>query len=225
MQLHWDNLLRGALGMFFLIFVCWLLSNNRRAINWKLVFMGIVAQVMFAMGVLHTTAFGQPVFWMFFGLILAYTIIRKFSQSLKGEVKFSHQPTDLALSVVWQTLLVVGLIFATRLFDTWSSLLMAISVFSILGIAFSMGNRHPELLKWNILVSSVIITLCIYIKLCPPDLFRVVLRSASDVFVDLINISHKGTEFLFGNLADDKQSWAYIFAIQVLPNIIFFAAL
>jgi len=81
------------------------------------------------------------------------------------------------------------------------------------------------LLKWNILISSAIVTVCIYTKVCPPDLFRIVLKSASDVFVDLINISHKGTEFLFGNLADDKQSWAYIFAIQVLPNIIFFAAL
>jgi len=220
-----ENLLRGALGMFFLIFVCWILSNNRRAINWKLVFMGIVAQVMFAMGVLHTTAFGQPVFWIFFGLILVYTIIRKFSQTSKGEVKITHQPSDIVLSFIWQGFLIAGLILSTYLFSTWAGLIMTISVFTILGIAFSMGNRHPELLKWNILLSSAIVTICIYASLCPPDLFRIVLRSASDVFVDLINISHKGTEFLFGNLADDKQSWAYIFAIQVLPNIVFFAAL
>jgi concentrative nucleoside transporter, CNT family len=47
-----ENILRGALGMFFLIFICWLLSNNRRAINWKLVIIGIVAQICFALGVL-----------------------------------------------------------------------------------------------------------------------------------------------------------------------------
>ncbi|MBD0332833.1 MAG: hypothetical protein ICV66_09265, partial [Chitinophagaceae bacterium] len=29
------NLGRGALGMFFLVFVCYLLSSNRRAINWR----------------------------------------------------------------------------------------------------------------------------------------------------------------------------------------------
>src|SRR4030095_3490635 len=220
-----ENLLRGALGMFFLIFVCWILSNNRKAINWKLVSMGIVAQVMFAMGVLHTTAYDQPVFWTLFGLILLFTIYRKASQVMKGEVKVTHQPSDLALSVVWQILFVGGIVLSTQLFSNWSGLLMTISVFSILGIAFSMGNRHPELLKWNILLSSAIITIGIYSKLCPPDLFRIILQSASNVFVSLINISHKGTEFLFGNLADDKQSWAYIFAIQVLPNIIFFAAL
>src|SRR4030095_11058223 len=104
-----ENLLRGALGMFFLIFVCWLLSNNRRAINWRLVLMGVIAQVMFAMGVLHTTAFGQPVFWMFFGLILLFTIIRKFSQASSDHARVPHSPTDLGLSVLWQLLFVAGL--------------------------------------------------------------------------------------------------------------------
>ena len=47
-----ENILRGILGMFFLILVCFLLSNNRKAINWRLVMLGIVAQVMFALGVL-----------------------------------------------------------------------------------------------------------------------------------------------------------------------------
>ena len=220
-----ENLLRGALGMFFLILVCWILSNNRRAINWKLVVMGIVAQVMFAMGVLHTTAFGQPVFWMLFGLIIVYTIFRKISQTTSGQVRITSEATDLALSVVWHILFFGGLVFAIQIFGTWSSLVMTISAFAILVIAFSMGSRHPELLKWNILISALAITVCIYTKICPPDLFRIVLQSSGRVFVDLIDISHKGTEFLFGNLADDKQSWAYVFAIQVLPNIIFFAAL
>ena len=220
-----ENLLRGALGMFFLILVCWILSNNKKAISWKLVVMGIVAQVMFAMGVLHTTAFGQPVFWMLFGLILVYTIVRKISQTTSGQVRITSDPTDLALSAVWHILFFGGLVFAIQIFGTWSSLVMAISSFAILIIAFSIGSRHPELLKWNILISALAITVCIYTKICPPDLFRIVLQSSGRVFVDLIDISHKGTEFLFGNLADDKQSWAYVFAIQVLPNIIFFAAL
>ena len=47
----------------------------------------------------------------------------------------------------------------------------------------------------------------------------------SDRFVGLINLSHQGTDFLFGNLAKPDMNWGYVFAIQVLPNIIFFAAL
>ncbi|MGV3767873.1 MAG: NupC/NupG family nucleoside CNT transporter [Chitinophagaceae bacterium] len=110
-MLHWENLGRGAIGMFFLLFICYLLSNNRKAINWRLIGIGVVAQICFALGVLKVNFIK-----IFFGWI-------------------------------------------------------------------------------------------------------------SDKFVELINIGHKGTEFIFGKLADPTGNWAYVFAVQVLPNIIFFAAL
>lgn len=236
------NLGRGALGMAFLIFLCYLLSNNRKAIDWKLVLMGVLAQVMFAMGVLHTTFFGQPVFWIMFGLVLVFTIIRKFLNIRKGDYesetintsdqiplqpnpRVTYDLTYIVLSLLWQAFLIAGLILAPQLFLDWSNLAILISVIAILLIAFKMGARHAELMKWNILISAAILTLCVYTKVSPPDIFRIVIQAASSVFVELINVSHKGTEFLFGNLADPSQSWAYVFAIQVLPNIIFFAAL
>ena len=37
--------------MFFLIFICWLLSTDRRAINWKLVLIALVAMIAFYLGV------------------------------------------------------------------------------------------------------------------------------------------------------------------------------
>ena len=220
-----SNLGRGALGMAFLILVCYLLSTNRKAVNWKLVVFGILAQVMFAMGVLHTTFLGQPVFWMLFGVVLLYTVFRKLGKARSGEAPITSDSGGLGMSVLWQALFAGGLILAPRLFGTWSSLAMTLSVVGVLLIAFRLGSRHPELMKWNILISSTILTLCVYTRVCPPEIFRVVLQSVSSVFVSLINVSHKGTEFIFGNLADPSQSWAYVFAIQVLPNIIFFAAL
>ncbi|MFN2438598.1 MAG: NupC/NupG family nucleoside CNT transporter [Chitinophagaceae bacterium] len=219
------NLGRGAIGMAFLIFVCYLLSNNRKAINWKLVVFGILAQAMFAMGVLHTTVGGQPVFWVLFGAVLLYTIGRKFLKVKNGTAPVTNDGLSIGMSFLWQILFVAGLILAPRLFGNWSSLAMTISVIGVLIIAFKMGARHPELMKWNILISSLVITICVYAKVCPPEIFRIILQSFSSVFVALINVSHKGTEFLFGNLADPSQGWAYVFAIQVLPNIIFFAAL
>lgn len=106
-----ENILRGMLGMGFLIFVCYLLSNNRKAINWKLVGIGVVAQICFALGVLKV------------------------------------------------------------------------------------------------------------------NFVKIIFQKVSDLFVGVINVGHKGIEFMFGNLSDSSGSWAYIFAVQVLPNIIFFAAL
>ncbi|MCA9273302.1 MAG: hypothetical protein KDA31_09675 [Phycisphaerales bacterium] len=41
----------------------------------------------------------------------------------------------------------------------------------------------------------------------------------------LLAFSRSGGEFLFGNLADASQSWGFVFAVQVLPTIIFFASL
>src|SRR4051812_22252467 len=111
MPSQWENLGRGALGMFFLLITCWLFSNNRRAINWKLVIIGVIAQICFALGILR--------------------------------INF------------------IKLIFG-----------------------------------W-----------------------------LSEKFVELINIGHKGIEFMFGKLADQSGNWGYIFAVQALPNIIFFAAL
>jgi CNT family concentrative nucleoside transporter len=95
-------------------------------------------------------------------------------------------------------------------------------------------------MKWGTLTSCLILAICVYVKACPPDIFKIILQSVSSSFVDLINLSHKGTEFIFGFLANSSDpwaqklqeltsnpnsNWAYVFAIQVLPNIIFFAAL
>lgn len=221
------NISRGALGMFFLILVCYLLSNNRRAINWKLVGMGLFAQVMFAMGVLHTTVGGQPVFWLAFGIILIYTIYNKFSRvkNKAPESAITYDTTSIISLLVWQIFFIVGLILAPTLFGKWTNLSIFISCIIILILIFRIGKKHGELMKWGILLSCVFITGAVYSKVCNPEIFKNILQSVSDVFVSLINISHKGTEFMFGKLADDKQSWAYVFAIQVLPNIIFFAAL
>lgn len=108
-----ENLLRGVLGMFFLVLVCFLFSNNRRAINWKLVLIGIIAQVCFALGILRV------------------------------------------------------------------------------------------------------------------NFIKIIFGWVSEKFVELINIGRKGTEFMFGSLADSTSTgnWGYVFAIQVLPIIIYFAAL
>jgi CNT family concentrative nucleoside transporter len=46
------SLLRGILGMFSLIFIAFLFSSNRKAINWKTVGIGLAFQLIIAIGVL-----------------------------------------------------------------------------------------------------------------------------------------------------------------------------
>lgn len=48
----WSSLFRGLLGMIALILIAFLLSRNRRHINWKLVLKGILLQVVLALLIL-----------------------------------------------------------------------------------------------------------------------------------------------------------------------------
>lgn len=47
-----NSLVRGALGMFVLLLISYLLSQNRKAINWKTIGFGLAAQLLLAIGVL-----------------------------------------------------------------------------------------------------------------------------------------------------------------------------
>jgi len=46
------DLLRGGLGIAVMIGVCYLLSNDRRAINWRLVIGGLALQIVLALLIL-----------------------------------------------------------------------------------------------------------------------------------------------------------------------------
>jgi CNT family concentrative nucleoside transporter len=47
-----ESLTRGALGMIMLVLIAFLFSNNKRAVNWKTVGIGLTAQLILAIGVL-----------------------------------------------------------------------------------------------------------------------------------------------------------------------------
>ena len=53
------TLLRGTLGMFFLVLVCFLFSTNRSAINWKTVIVGIFLQFVLAIAILKVPGVSQ----------------------------------------------------------------------------------------------------------------------------------------------------------------------
>ena len=67
-----ESILRGIIGMIFLIFVAFIFSNNRKAINWKSAIVGLSAQLILAILVLKVE-FVQKIF-EFFGKIFVKTI-------------------------------------------------------------------------------------------------------------------------------------------------------
>ncbi len=50
-----ESFMRGVLGIIFLIFTTYLLSNNKKAINWKTAGFGLILQLVLAIGVLKVS--------------------------------------------------------------------------------------------------------------------------------------------------------------------------
>ncbi|MGL1889161.1 MAG: NupC/NupG family nucleoside CNT transporter [Reichenbachiella sp.] len=49
------SLIRGLIGIFVIIFLAWALSNNRKAISWRVVGFGLGAQLLLALSILHVS--------------------------------------------------------------------------------------------------------------------------------------------------------------------------
>ncbi|CDF78011.1 Na+ dependent nucleoside transporter [Formosa agariphila KMM 3901] len=115
-----NSLLRGLLGMLVLLLICYLLSSNRKAINWKTIGVGLGAQAILAIGVLKIE-FVQDAF-EFVGKIFVKTLefTQAGSQFLLGDMMnvdsfgfifvFQILPTIIFFSALTSVLFYLGII-------------------------------------------------------------------------------------------------------------------
>ena len=98
--------------------------------------------------------------------------------------------------------------------------MLGIITIFVVGFLFS-ENRSA--VNWR----SVLGAFCIQVVFAAFILYipigRVVLNSVSGAVSGILEYGHEGTEFLFGQLAQFKLG--FIFAVNVLPSIVFFSAL
>jgi len=117
-----NSFLRGVLGMFVLVLISYLLSANRKAINWRTVGFGLGAQVILAIGVLKV-AFVQSFFeWVgsLFIAVLDFTMEGTkflFASFSTGEIEaplitfaISILPTVIFFSALTSVLFYLGII-------------------------------------------------------------------------------------------------------------------
>ncbi|MFY9241899.1 MAG: nucleoside transporter C-terminal domain-containing protein [Polaribacter sp.] len=130
---------RGALGMFVLILIAFLFSNNRKAIDWKRVLLGLSLQVLIAIGVLKVK-FIQVIFDFIGGIfieILTYT--KAGSEFLFAGIvadtstfgyifAFQVLPTIIFFSALTSLLFYLGII-------QWIVKILAILLSKLLGIS------------------------------------------------------------------------------------------
>jgi CNT family concentrative nucleoside transporter len=93
----------------------------------------------------------------------------------------------------------------------------------LVSIAFAVSSKRREV-DWKLVASGISLQLlfAIIVILVPGG--REFFGGLSAVFVRVISFATDGAAFIFGPLADPTNH-GFIFALQVLPTIIFFAAL
>lgn len=117
-----NSFLRGLLGMFVLILISYILSANKKAINWRTVFFGLGAQIFLAVGVLKVS-FVQNFFeWVgsLFIAVLDFTLEGTkflFASFSTGEIEaplvtfaISILPTVIFFSALTSVLFYLGII-------------------------------------------------------------------------------------------------------------------
>jgi len=116
-----EHILRGSLGLLFLVLVLFLLSNNRKQINWKLVLTGLTMQILFAIAVLKVS-FVKNIFEVggnFFVKILSFTKegslflfgnLAEYSDTLGFIFAFQILPTIVFFAALTSLLFYIGVL-------------------------------------------------------------------------------------------------------------------
>jgi len=94
---------------------------------------------------------------------------------------------------------------------------------SLIFISFLISNDRKKI-QWKTVFISIFIQFIIGVLIFKISLIQSIFEIISKFFVRIINYTTSGSSFLFSSLVD-QQKFAYIFAFQVLPVIIFFSAL
>ena len=101
--------------------------------------------------------------------------------------------------------------------------------FGLFGLAILLGiawlfSTNRQAVDWRLVLTGVTLQIlfAMLVLLVPGG--RDVFDTLGGVFVRLLDFTREGSAFIFGDLARSEK-FGVIFAVQVLPTIIFFAAL
>lgn len=98
-----------------------------------------------------------------------------------------------------------------------------IGIAGLLGLAYLLC-RNRKAIHWRLIISGTLLQFMIALAVLKVPFIRHGFEWISKFFIELMNFSQEGSEFLFGSLLN-TQTYGFIFAFQVLPIIVFFSAL
>jgi len=93
----------------------------------------------------------------------------------------------------------------------------------MIGFAYLLSNNKKKI-NWKLVGIGVAMQLIFGVLILKWQPGQMVFTVLNDAVTKLLDFTKAGTSFLFGNLLD-VESFGFIFALQILPTIIFFSAL
>ena len=108
---------------------------------------------------------------------------------------------------------------------TFTSLWRGIlGMFSLIVIAFLFSSNRKAV-SWKRVAIGLSLQLIIAIGVLKVSFVQKAFELVGKLFIEILEYTKAGSQFLFAGLISDMDSFGYIFAFQVLPTIIFFSAL
>jgi len=99
-----------------------------------------------------------------------------------------------------------------------------IGMFSLILIAF-LFSANRKAINWKRVAIGLSLQLIIAIGVLKISFIQKGFELVGKLFIQILEYTKAGSQFLFAGLISDMDSFGYIFAFQVLPTIIFFSAL
>lgn len=99
--------------------------------------------------------------------------------------------------------------------------LLGIAVLLLIAFLLS-GNRKA--INWKTVITALIIQIVLAICILYVPFIRIIFEYGGKIFVKILDFTKEGSIFLFGDFMNTAK-FGYVFALQVLPTIIFFSAI
>jgi concentrative nucleoside transporter, CNT family len=93
----------------------------------------------------------------------------------------------------------------------------------LLLVAFALSSDRKKI-NWRLVGIGVSLQLVLALLVLKVPFVKGIFDVVSKGFVTVLNFTKEGSAFLFGNLVTDVDTMGFIFAFQILPTIVFFAA-
>ncbi len=98
-----------------------------------------------------------------------------------------------------------------------------LGIIAIIALAVRFSQNRSRI-NWRLVITGLILHFVVALIVLKTTVGRNIVSAIADMFTKLYQAADIGISFVFGKLADISGPWGFVFAIKVLPVIIFFGA-